>query len=335
MKALIITDLHLTDSPKDKYRFDIFKQAKKKLVELEADWLFILGDITDKKDNHSAWLTNLITSGLTMLAQVRPVLILMGNHDYFADPTTPFFKFVNAIEGVAMCTEHKLVKFEDGTELFFVPHIREKSDWDKVEVPNGRKPAYAFIHQPVTGAISESGQRLDGYSLRPIKSWGCPVIAGDIHHPHKVGPVTYVGPPYHIRFGDDYEPRGLFLDTATKKQKSIYFDFPKKHSLAVTSVEELANNSKLRPNDIVKLEITLSREEAVEREVLKKDYEKKLADMQLVNGGIKFKVAIVEKRKKAIEKTATRSPKEVLDRFCVKEQVPALVKEVGLKILAM
>ena len=57
---LVIGDLHLTDQPKDAYRFGIFKWIKKQIEKHQPEYTVILGDLTDKKDKHSAGLVNRI-----------------------------------------------------------------------------------------------------------------------------------------------------------------------------------------------------------------------------------------------------------------------------------
>jgi UDP-2,3-diacylglucosamine pyrophosphatase LpxH len=54
MKAIITSDLHLTDRPQDEYRWGIFPWLVNQSKELEVENLFILGDLTDFKDKHSA-----------------------------------------------------------------------------------------------------------------------------------------------------------------------------------------------------------------------------------------------------------------------------------------
>ena len=87
--AILITDLHLTEKQEDQYRFNIFpwlvtRHSKDKSIRA----VFILGDLTDRKDNHSAWFVNKIVSSLRALtAHFDDVFILKGNHDA-ADPNS-------------------------------------------------------------------------------------------------------------------------------------------------------------------------------------------------------------------------------------------------------
>ena len=55
---LLVSDLHLTDNPRDEYRWGIFGQIDSVIQTYQPSCLVILGDLTDKKDNHSSELVN-------------------------------------------------------------------------------------------------------------------------------------------------------------------------------------------------------------------------------------------------------------------------------------
>src|SRR5690606_33582231 len=115
------------------------------------------------------------------------------------------FDFLNNIKNIRFVTTPRTWVTSEESRLLFLPHFNDEEAWDNFKLD--KRPDYAFIHQAVTGAISESGRRLDGASLKPLKRLRCPVFAGDVHKPHTIEPVTYIGPPYHVRFGDNFRPR--------------------------------------------------------------------------------------------------------------------------------
>ena len=53
MNWLIASDLHFTDAPRDAYRNGIIDFIADAARAREATDIFILGDITDRKDHHS------------------------------------------------------------------------------------------------------------------------------------------------------------------------------------------------------------------------------------------------------------------------------------------
>lgn len=331
MKAIVTTDLHLTNKGKDEHRFKIFDYVISAVKKHNADRIIILGDITDAKDSHPSALVNRIVDGINRMARVAPVVILMGNHDYLVDPTNPFFKFLSKMKNVTFITEPTML---DG--MFFVPHTRSLEDWKDLKPPS--RPNVAFVHQCVTGAISESGHRLDGFPMKPLRRFKCPVWAGDIHRPHKVDVVEYVGPPYHIRFGDDFVPRCIVLDEKTGEAEDIKFKFPKKWSLNISNPDEIASMKYLREGDQVTIKLDIAPEEAVEWPNLKRRIEQLVGELGLVSFGIVLKVdkgVKVDRDLRELEKPKTRSPGEVLSGYCKREKIPRNIKKEGKRILAL
>lgn len=47
--AIMISDLHLTDSPRDEYRWGLFPWLREQIKVYKIEHLLILGDITDRK----------------------------------------------------------------------------------------------------------------------------------------------------------------------------------------------------------------------------------------------------------------------------------------------
>ena len=264
----IIGDLHLTDRAQDAYRFGIFEWIRKRQVKTQPAATFLLGDLTDSKDRHSATLVNQIVSGLVSLKP--PVYILKGNHDY-TDPKNPFFKFLNHIEGLRFVTEPTVIKA--GKSLAMIPHYRSQNDFDDaVRLCASNDPSTYLAHNTFEGALAESGVRLSGLSASLIESFKPPlgVYAGDVHRPQTQGIVTYVGCPYHVRFGDDFEPRCIEV-SKSGDESYPYFDAPRKWSLKVRGPENIINNPDLMEGDQVKLTIELAREESVEWKRIKQD----------------------------------------------------------------
>src|SRR5277367_5080261 len=99
MSVLITSDIHLTDNPRDKYRWNLLPWLGEQAKKYQVDKIFILGDLTDSKDRHSASLVNAFVTSIIKLASECPVILLKGNHDYI-DENTPFFMFTNSLPNV-------------------------------------------------------------------------------------------------------------------------------------------------------------------------------------------------------------------------------------------
>lgn len=203
MATLITADLHLNDNPRDQYRHDWFQLALPSYIKKYAiDRLLILGDLTEEKNRHSDWLVNQIVDTLFALGKLCPVIILRGNHDYI-NPEYPFFAFASRIQNVTWINRPR----ELGYELW-LPHTRDfENEW---EIDRFSEFKLIYAHNTFQNARSEHGFQLDGIPLSVFRKSNT-VISGDVHVPQTLGPVTYVGAPYTIDFGDDFEPRVLRL----------------------------------------------------------------------------------------------------------------------------
>src|ERR1700692_2701397 len=263
MPWLITSDLHLTDRPRDSYRFGIFPWIARMQRLYDTTATFILGDLTDQKDKHSSALVNRLVDEITGLQP--PVYILKGNHD-FIDPANPFFKFLSCVEGLHFVTDPTWLEEH---KVALIPHQPDQATFDAacgIIQPDAKA---VMCHQTFDGAISEaSGARLAGLGASLIGQKGARVLAGDIHKPQYCGVVSYVGSPYHVRFGDDYTPRVLLIKDG--KEQNLYFDAPRKWSLMVRDEDDILHNENLRSGDQAKITIEMTREEVVEHGAHKK-----------------------------------------------------------------
>lgn len=334
MTILLATDLHFSDSPRDSYRFGLFDFLIAQRAKHKANLTLILGDLTNEKDKHSSRLVNSIVDGLVRLAAEAPVIILKGNHDYQSDPDSPFFDFLNRMKNIRFVVKPQTWITSEESKLLFLPHFSDENAWDNFRLD--KRPDYAFIHQTVTGAISESGRRLDGFSLKPLKRLKCPVFGGDVHKPHEIGPVTYVGPPYHVRFGDNFVPRCLVLNEETGKTRDIHFECPRKWSITLRDPEDLKDHDYLRKGDQIKVTLELTREEITDWKNHKDLLAKSLSALGLVSYGIELKVQKAKKRKEVQDEVVAmknRTPGEILGSFCNSEKLPRDIRKIGRKLL--
>lgn len=327
MRYLILADTHFTDSPRDAYRFGIFSWLAKQQERYKTHATFILGDLCDRKDYHSAVLVNRITGGIIDLRP--PVFILKGNHDY-TDPANPFFRFLSFIDGVTFVDEPIFVPEYGGVSM--IPHCRDQAEFDKAcEIIAPRSTV--MLHGCFDGAISEtSGRRLSGLSLALVEiAKPRAIYAGDIHKPQRVGPLTYVGAPYHVRFGDDYTPRALLVDNG--KEKDLHFPAPRKLMLEVSDVSNISRvfQGCCHEADQVKVRVRLNREEvahwAKHRQAVLDACRARGLDVH----GISLTVDATPQRQVTTGKKRTN--KEVLEAYCKAEDLPDTLAASGAKLL--
>ena len=244
---LITADFHLSINSRDSYRLKFLQRRLPNLVrKWNVDSVYILGDITERKDNHNAELVNNIVDGLAELGRICEVTVLRGNHDY-TDIDNPFFHFLSHIHGVGFINTPETI----GNELW-LPHTRDHTDWDRLNFVGIKR---IFTHNTFSGAVGDNGQPLDGIPLDALPKH-IPIISGDVHVPQKLGNVTYVGAPYTIDFGDDFQPRVLLLGD---KITSLKLNGPQKRLYRVESVEQLREqlNGRFTDGDVIRVEVTL------------------------------------------------------------------------------
>lgn len=255
MRRLLLTgDWHLNDNPRDAYRWGAVEQIKLIAEGSNVTDIFILGDLTDFPDHHSAAFTNKVVDLLVRLSAGRCIHIIRGNHDA-SDPMIPFFRFVNAIESVAYLTQNTIWQSE-GWRVLLVPY----GCWPE-QLPDGIHAV--MTHETFAGAYAEHGTKLNGLRL-PFTN--IPIYSGDVHVPQQQGSVTYIGAPTAIRFGDTYSPRVLMLDVEGKVLStcSIAVQGPTKKLVGVVADKDgvllWAERTKVNKGDIVKVRVTFEGE---------------------------------------------------------------------------
>lgn len=227
MKILLISDLHLDDSAKNKYRWDIFGQVYDVLRDKRIDRVYILGDLTDNKDRHSSKLVNEVVYQLNNLNKhVQEISILIGNHDYI-DQSLPFFAFTN------MCMYNNPFTREiNGIKEVFLPHVKDPSCY--LKNINLQDYDVCFTHLDVRGSKLDNGMKsLQGL---PVSFFKCKTFSGHIHNGQTVGKeknFTYIGSPYSTIYErEDAVHRGIILEYRNNviEWETLEFEFPRKIS---------------------------------------------------------------------------------------------------------
>lgn len=305
-RILITGDLHLTNNPRDEYRWDLFRSLRKLAKKHEAWHLVVLGDITDKKDRHSGRLVNRIVDAFDRLKRAGiSVYALKGNHDYDQDPSCPFFRFLPGF-----ITEPKALPVGD-VPCLFVPHVRKTDGYEWPKVPEGTR--FVFCHQTFVGAVVENGTSMDGLSeaIFAVPD-GCEVVSGDIHVPQRLKRVVYAGAPYPVRFGDTYEPRVLLFNGS--KLVSLPRATVRKVSVVVRSSEDL-DSLDLKEGDQAKITVRLRRRDLVDWPAIREKVLKWSG-----RSGVRLEACRVEARKpkgqRVTDRASLRTPEQLFQAFC-------------------
>lgn len=327
--ALLTTDLHLSEKSEDQYRFDLFPWIIDNYSN-QIDTVFITGDLTDRKNFHADWFVNKVVDCIRSLAKHFEVYLLCGNHDYDVDPTQPFFGFLGKYRSVNYILSPL---FWQAQKMLFLPHSRKPGeDWSILSKPEVSDLKAIFMHQTFRGSVSESGRVLEGISSRRFRRFDCPIFSGDIHVPQQLGPITYIGCPYHIHYGDKFEPRVLLLNRKFETQ-DVQFPAPRKLMIDLDHGKVLDKMRRLSEwGDRAKVRIHLHRSEfgnwPEHRELVRK-VAKKI--------GISLHSVILkelhntkrrdDKRIKNVSKIRTHT--ETFDAFCNKYDIGSDISQTG------
>jgi DNA repair exonuclease SbcCD nuclease subunit len=291
---LITADLHLNDLSRDQYRHDWMRNILPELLRKhKAELLIILGDISDEKDHLSSWLVNQTVDHLTALAQICPIILLKGNHDYI-QADNPFYEFLGKIPGIFWISKPTVgatIHAENCGHLLsrtlFLPHTANyKRDWDFHRNQDFHNWEFDFIYAHQTFAGAQVGPRkLDGIPT-DIFSERTTVFSGDIHVPQSLdqGQIVYTGSPYTVNFGDDFKPRIILLED-NGNWKSIPSPGPQKRLLELTYPNRKIEGSwtdyftkiaerKINPGDILKVRVQIEPSQAPQWSAIKDEIHK-------------------------------------------------------------
>lgn len=336
-RIFFISDLHFTDRERDEYRFDIFEWITKRILKEEADYLFILGDITDSKDNHSAALVNRILDEIKALVEATGVQVRMlkGNHDYI-EPSRPFFRFLRH-EHARFITEPTMERMS-GKNVLWLPHTRHyKRDWKGVTTMFPEAD-FILMHQTLVGAVASNGMAMDhGVPKGVFKkaSKGCILLSGDIHVPQTLGRVTYVGAPYPITFGDSYQPRVLYYDG--KELHSLDRKTIRKHTVTLNCDEnaiEFIRNNEYGDGDQVKLRINVPQEHLESGPEIKRGFVDAFEEMDVFVASAEIRVPAPTQVRDIKSNKHGKSPEQVLDEYGQAFGISKKVMKVGKELLS-
>ena len=335
MSLIVTADWHLSDQARDFYRHDTIAAIPDIIKQKRASGCLVLGDLTEEKDRHSAWLANKVVEHLEAIG--KPTLVLYGNHDGVSG-LLAFFEFIGKIPGLTW-----VKNVTDARDLpspwpellgkcLLLPHTRDyEKDWFGIDFS-----AYPLIlaHNTFAGSDVGHGRKMDGIptSVFPKTSR---VLSGDIHVPQSIGPVTYVGAPYHVDFGDDYHARLILLEHEKRlvSVKSIALgDRPQKRLVTLDGPQDLKRRCNANRGDILKVRVRL--DDYADWPEVKK---------QVLDWGGKYgyvvhsTVPILSKKKTKTNHThaqqTARSDKEVLEEFSERHGLDARTTKVGTRIL--
>lgn len=326
MISLITADLQLAESTRDEYRFTIFPTLRKLIKSGRVDRLLLLGDLTEAKDRHPAALVNRIVNELATLSELVPVIILRGNHEGMT-PDNPFFRFVRHIENIRWINKPTQI----GNELFLPHTLNHERDWESWQQggPLSRFDRI-FAHNTFEGARGSNGRELKGIPLN-VFGKGARVFSGDVHSPQITPPVEYVGAPYRVDFGDEYEPRVLIIGRCI--YRSIPIHGPQKRLVTLTWPKGPAHwSAEVSAGDILKVRVHIEMRDVAKwseiRDSIRKWGEKNRYIIHAVQPIVEYAPTSGKKQSKAV----TKSDEELIRDYAKRRDLDERTLKRGLQL---
>lgn len=340
-EALIVSDLHFTDSIYDEYKWQLFPWIKELLSKTHINNLLILGDIFDRKDRHPAKLVNRFIEELQKLtasSSLHSIIILKGNHDYLK-PDEPFLEFIKTLDKIFFIKHPTTIIFDDAKTLW-LPHTRTpEEEWKQINFTDSNLQ-YVFFHQSVIGAkVSNFFEMKEGLDKNIFSGTKARLLSGDIHVPQHI-PITntpygmdYIGTPYPVAFGDNYKPRAILL-----RNKEI-IEIPNTKTIQKVTLY-IKNNSELEDyelneNDQLKLVFVLSQEELADWNNKKQAAQAYCQKRGFILRDIRFEKESSETSETIlpVSKIVNQSPKEIFTAFIELEELDEETIKAGMELL--
>jgi len=321
MRTLVTADWHCSANPRDAYRFVFLESTLPKLIkEHNVDCVYILGDLTEAKDEHSARLVNRLARGLADIAyDMAELVISKGNHDYI-DAEHPFFEFIGDLPHTTYVSKPKRIG-----QWLVLPHTRDpERDWKNISMSDVER---IFAHQTFSGAVGDNGFKLEGVDLGLLPF--VPILSGDVHVPQRIKNLTYVGAPYTIDFGDDYAGRVILIDNRTNEIMSVPVDGPQKVLCRAKNLDDL-DKLDLLPDDVVRVELPIRRANYAEWFAIVREVREWAAENSVKLDSV---LPVVVEPKTSKQPTTRKVQPKVSDEVLVKEYAKAnKVDEATLKV---
>lgn len=188
MRISHLADIHWRSlSRHDEYRY-VFTEFVQQLKDKHVEHVFIAGDLFHTKTSGmSPECIDQMSWWLKVMADVCPVHIILGNHDYNQinktrqDAISPIVNVLNH-HNVHLYKNSGVYQFAPGYN-WCVYSIFDEENWDIVK-PVAGDVNIACYHGPVWGATSETGWDVGGdMTVGFFKDKGYQfAFLGDIHH---------------------------------------------------------------------------------------------------------------------------------------------------------
>jgi DNA repair exonuclease SbcCD nuclease subunit len=339
MTAILAADTHLTNNPRDEYRWGLFPWLVQQAKSYKVSHIFILGDLVDAKDKHSAEFITRVRSSIELLTNNGlKVGYIVGNHDGL-DENYPFFEFLELIPNVKVYKNPELDKEFYSGPIYCLPYIRDEKTAIETVLQGSLKGArYVFAHVTLIGSQTSTGPLKQGLDVGVFKqalgtnSSGIKIFAGDIHVPQKVGGVVeYVGSPYPIHLNDRFIGRCLLLGE-DGETKDLHYPTIRKDTVVLDDKTSISIIDEFNAGDQIKIRVKLNRSEIADWDSYRKDLIELSKEKGIDLCGIELVISDKQEEKNK-EKLTAKTHEDIFLEYCKRNKLSEEEINIGKKLL--
>jgi DNA repair exonuclease SbcCD nuclease subunit len=169
----------------------------------EISKIVFLGDMFHTHSILRSEILSLVYQKITELAFKKPVICLVGNHDYNSanNPTSHSLETFKHINNVTI-VDIPIVIEDD----LYIPYIHSSDKF--LQIIAEFSFSRIFCHQLFKGANMGFIKSEDGVDVNEIKF---PTYSGHIHRSQRLGSVYYIGTPYSLDGNDDSDEKSVII----------------------------------------------------------------------------------------------------------------------------
>jgi len=218
-KILHIADIHIRNYQRHKEYRSIFKELYKAAKALPQNSLiYIGGDIVHNKTDISPELIELTSEFLKKLANIKPTILIKGNHDTNLNNDTR----LDTLSPIIKNLNHPNLHYLDKTDIYRIADcnfsVFEISDdhknYIKAKAISGDNKI-ALFHGAIDTSATDAGFKVanEDHKINMFNGYDL-VLLGDIHKRqflNKEKTICYVGSLIQQNFGEVYDNHGYII----------------------------------------------------------------------------------------------------------------------------
>lgn len=217
-KILHVADIHIRNFKRHKEYRQVFRKLYKEAKLLPKNSLiYVAGDIVHTKTDISPELVELTSEFFRRLADIRPTIVITGNHDANLNNSSRLDALSPIIDNLAHPNLHYL-KNSGIYRVCNIDFIVMSVFDDPKDFPDATQASNIKIglhHGPVHNSVTDIGYVVNNESLKQSVFKGCDlVLLGDIHkrqYLDKGETIAYAGSLIQQNFGETFENHGYML----------------------------------------------------------------------------------------------------------------------------